>query len=173
MKNAEFNSLMRRVSNGDMTAMVPVYEEFYKKLQIVAIRILKNKVAAEDAASQTITDLIQDALNGKVNSVKYVSGYLCTRCRNIALKIKEHNKIFVELDDDEEVKAPDLIESVIGNADLTRAIVKLKDIEKEIGLMFYVYGYKIREISQELNMSEGTVKWQISNIKEKISKYFT
>lgn len=164
---------MGRVSKGDLSAIIPVYEEYYKKLQIVAIRILKNKAAAEDAASQAIIDLIEDAKNGKVNKIKYVSGYLCTRCKNIALKIKERSKIFVGFDETDEIDTPDLIESIIGNADLTQAIVELKDIEKEIGLLFYVYGYKIREVAMELNMPEGTVKWHISNIKKIFSKNFT
>lgn len=168
MNSAMFNSLIRRISNGDVSAIVPIYEEYYKKLQIVAIRILKNKAAAEDAASQAITDLIDGAKNGKIKKVKYVSGYLCTICKNIALKTKLRNSIFVDIENVNEIEAPDLIDSVIGNADLTRAVVGLKDIEREIGLLFYVYGYKIREISKELNIPEGTVKWRISNIKEKI-----
>lgn len=153
--------------------MASVYEEYYMKLRIVAVRILNDKAAAEDAASQTITDLIQDALNGKVKSVKYVSGYLCTRCKNIALKVKERNSVFESIEYIDELEMPDLIDSVLDGSDISRAIAKLKDIEREIGLMFYVYGYKIREISNELKMPDGTVKWHISKIKEKISKYFT
>ncbi len=148
--------------------MASVYEEYYMKLRIVAVRILNDKAAAEDAASQTITDLIQDALNGKVKSVKYVSGYLCTRCKNIALKVKERNSVFESIEYIDELEMPDLIDSVLDGSDISRAIAKLKDIEREIGLMFYVYGYKIREISNELKMPDGTVKWHISKINQNI-----
>ena len=173
MTNSVFNSIMRRVSDGDISAMAPVYEEYYKKLQVVAVRILKDRAAAEDAASQTFVDLINDAQNGKVKKVKYVSGYLCTRCKNIALKVKERNSVFESIENIDELEMPDLLDGILESSDIARVIAKLKDIEKEIGLMFYVYGYKIKEISNELKMPDGTVKWHISNIKEKISKYFT
>ncbi len=173
MTSSVFNTLMRRVHNGDISAMALVYEEYYKKLQVVAVRILKETAAAEDAASQTFVDLIRDAQNGKIKKVKYVSGYLCTRCKNIALKVKERNSIFESIENVDDLETVDLIDRILDGSDMVRAIAKLKDVEKEIGLMFYVYGYKIKEISIEQKMPEGTVKWHISNIKEKISKYFT
>lgn len=168
MKNTVFNTIIARISDGDISAAESIYNEYYKKLQIVAVRILKNIPAAEDAASQTILDLIEDAQNGKIGKVKYVSGYLCTISKNIALKMKERDKAFIELTDDNVTETPDLIDGIIGKSDLTRAIFELKDTEKEIGLMFYIYGYKIREIAVELNMPSGTVKWHIRNIKKKI-----
>lgn len=173
MKDGLFNALVYRISNGDMSAVVPIYNEYFKKLQVVAIRILKNKAAAEGAASQAFTDFINDAKNGKVGKVVYVSGYLCTRCKNVALKMKVRNNVFVDIENIEEPETADLVDSVIGNADLSRAMSCLKDAEREICLMFFVYGYKIKEISKELDMPDGTVKWHIKNIKKKISEFFT
>lgn len=47
---------------------------------------------------------------------------------------------------------------------------KLEDVEKTIVLLFYNDGYKVKEISQMLNMNENTVKTKLSRARKKIEK---
>ncbi len=73
--------------------------------------------------------------------------------------------VFIENDADWEINSEDIMKLVQSLPDATRAVFN----------MYIIEGYKHKEISEMLNISEGTSHWHLQNarklLKEKLTKY--
>lgn len=171
MNKTEFNYALGQIHKGNLSALEPIYTEYCAKLAITAKRILHDGALAEDAAADTFVKLIEYAKTHERPSIEQPGAYLYRAVKNAALDIYKKEKRSVALDNVEEDEAEDDID----NADrftLEQALKRLGKVEAEIATMFYFYGYKIKHISQELSMPEGTVKWTLSNIRKRLREVF-
>lgn len=124
----------------------------------------------EDAASTAIFKLIDYAKKQR-EYIKSPDAFMRTLVKHTALDMLRAERPFAELDEARYVQAPDDLSEVAAERnDVLHAIGQLGDSEREIAVMFYIYGIKIKEIADELEMPVGTVKWHLSQIRTKLSK---
>lgn len=169
MTGHKFNALLIRLSAGDMSALEPIYIEYHRRMSVDAGYIL-GASRGEDAASTAILKLIDYAKKHR-EYVKTPDAFMRTLVKHTAIDMLRAEKPFVELDDAEYVQSPeDLSDAAAERNDVILAIGQLDESEREIAVMFYIYGIKIKEIADELSMPVGTVKWHLSQIRTKLSK---
>ncbi len=152
-----------------MSALEPIFTEYYRKLEVTAISILRDKKDGQDAASEAMMRVISYAKNHDGFRVEHPAAFMYTTVRNIAYDMLDRGKRLVGLDSADDIAAD---ESLYDSAEVTAAILSLPKPEREVGVMFYIYGCKIREIADSLDMPPGTVKWHISKIKKLLSEKF-
>ena len=90
--------------------------------------------------------------------------------RNTAFDILKAERKFVSLDD---VKEPfvSIENKILNRVSVRDAIAKLPPTDFRVVEMFYLYRFKIKDIVEELELPEGTVKWRLKQCRKKLRKY--
>lgn len=168
MNKSTFARCLKRIREGDINGALPIYDEYYEKFKITAKSILHNDASAEDAASEAMLKIMQYARSTAEPIVENPGAYLYSVVKNVAYDMIDGNKRYSAIDETDECAAADV--DGAERAALKQALHGLGDNEFKIVTMFYFYGYKIKEISAALNMPEGTVKWRLTEIRNKLLK---
>lgn len=125
---------------------------------------------SEDAASTAIFKLIDYAKN----SCKYIkspNAFMRTLVKHTAIDMLRADSPFVELDKAENVPSPQgMPEELAERNAIMLAIGTLAEQEREIAVMFYIYGIKIKDVAEALNIPVGTVKWRLNQIRAKLAE---
>lgn len=172
--------IILKAQAGDSEACGLIYTQMYKRVYYLALRLTNNSEDAEDAAQETFISAF-NALNGLENPEAFESWLfqICSnRCRNLFRK----NSRLVALEEDEEGNTilDDMVdpnealipETAMQDAEQRRLIMEivkaLPQNQKECVFMFYFSGLGVKEIAEELNCSEGTVKSRLNYARQKI-----
>ena len=160
--------LLDNLTSGDVKAFTEIYHRYFGVLYVHAYKILGNDEEAKDAIQDVFSSLWTRRESITVSSS--LSSYLYTSVRNKVFDIFQHRKV--------ETKYTDSLRTFIDTGYvITDHRIREKElsahIEKEIAalpakmrLIFEMSrkSYNThREIAQELNLSEQTVKTQVNN----------
>lgn len=145
----------------------------YKKLMFyVANHILKDEHLAEDAVYHAFIKIIENFDKvGDVYCYKTKS-YIVTIVKNYAINLynKRKNHVTIPLEEIEYSIADEAV-SKIGEMDnLTKAVMKLPIIYKDVLILKYVQEFSNAEIAQTLDISEVTVRKRLERAKTKIQE---
>ena len=169
MTAEKFNSCIKKVKDGDIGAMAPVYQYFCRLLHFCAFGVLKNTSDAEDVVSELFSYIILHI--SKIKFIQAPRAWLLRSVRNrsIAFLKKRQKRInnsteYIE-DSIEDVKTGDLELKQLIN----KEVDKLKEKQKEIFKLHYIHGYKYKEISTIINCNENTIKTIVAQIKVKLA----
>ena len=153
MNYKRFNHLLLQVRDGNVSAIQPIYDEYYRSMYLTALNVLHNEEDAEDAASQAILELIEQVKLSENNIVvRYPSGYLQAIAKNKAKSILDSRKRFVDCKDIESAATLDVEDGVIDSSDIMTALFDLPEPEREIAKRFYLDEEKIKDIAKALDM---------------------
>lgn len=154
-----------------MAALEPIFAEYYPKLAAEARYMLADE--GEDAASTVMVKLVEYAksFDGGVDAVRCPDAFMRTLVKRTAIDMLRARKRLVGLDAADSVPSDADVESaVLGRNDALLGLWQLPDAEREIAVMHYIYGTKINDIADSLDIPIGTVKWRLSNIRKKMLK---
>lgn len=170
MTKETFNDCLLKIRTGDKHATEAIYNEYYEKFKFTAMFILHSESLSEDAASFALCKIFENAVSNKILSVEYPSSYMYKTIRNTAFDILKAERKFVSLDD---VKEPfvSIENKILNRVSVCDAIAKLPPTDFRIVEMFYLYRFKIKDIVEELELPEGTVKWRLKQCRKKLRKY--
>ena len=162
---------------GDKQAFNNVINAYERKLYIIARSRLSNNEDIKDAIQETIMfayinlKKLKDAT--KFNS--WITSILLNICKKIYNQ-KEEKELELSYDELEEnnihLKGDSDIKSLEENQSFFDIIDFLKPEDRTIISMYYLDGYKTREISIILKLNESTLRSRISSIKEKIRQRY-
>ena len=149
-----------------------IYEEYYQKVFAYINSRINNYYQAEDLCEDVFTKVIS-----KIDSFDESKSSLSTWIYNIAkntlidyyrTKHDQYELIdnYEYIEDDKPVSSTELI-------DLTNALDKLSQEEKDIIVLRYYEGYSLKEIAQKMSLSYGVVKLRhndaLNKMKEMLS----
>ena len=160
-----FNDLLRKIQQGDMSALEPIYSAYYKSMCNQALWIVHSKADAEDVASEAMMKLIRHAQSQSYEYIKDGGAFIHTLTRNTALDFLRKNKQTVELDDDIPVADGD---GGLDKLAIYDAMKNLSDLDFKIAELFYYYDCKIGTIAEDTRLSVSAVKWHLSEIRKKL-----
>lgn len=172
--------IILKAQAGDSEACGLIYTQMYKRVYYLALRLTNNSEDAEDAAQETFISAF-NALNGLENPEAFESWLfqICSnRCRNLLRKNsrlvaleedEEGNTILDDMVDPNEALIPETAMQDAEQRRLIMDIVKaLPQDQKECVFLFYFSNLSVKEIAEELNCSEGTVKSRLNYARQKI-----
>ncbi|WON92702.1 sigma-70 family RNA polymerase sigma factor [Sphingobacterium sp. UGAL515B_05] len=165
---------MRRstvVDNAKATVELDIsalYHEYWESLFKQMMRILLDEDEAADVVQQTFLDLLE--MKEKIPEIKSVKSFLFIMGRNLAfkkLRRKLLNDTYRDFYASQYKEASSLIEEWIVFKELDglieKEIDKLPNKMKEIFILSRHFELSHAEIAKKLNISDKTVKKQISN----------
>ncbi len=150
--------LMLRVASGDREAIGVLYDRFAPRLLAVGMRILRDRVEAEDALHDVFMEAWSRA-HQWVSTRGSVAAWLVVRMRSRCfdrLRVRDKSRRCVKLlaDQDVELRVP-----LEARPDaLASALDGLPEQQRTIVHMRFVLGLSFAECAQELEIPVGTAK---------------
>lgn len=171
MTNAELENCIRRLKEGDKSALDPLYRETSRGVFAVAYALLKDQAAAEDAMQETYVRFVQSVDHYKFESSP--QAYLGAISRNVCLNTlkKRSRELSVDAGESEYLYGTAEPDTRIEQQDqLEKLLLVLNEDERKILLMKVYGGYKHREIAELLGKPLGTVLWLYNRALGKLKK---
>lgn len=163
-------NLVEEAKLGNNEAFEQLIEENKLKMYKVAKSILKN----EDDVCDAIQNALMSAYTNinKLQNNQFFSTWLIriliNKCYDIANK---NQKLYSNVTDIDEYNTNDnlkLYDSYDSESLVENVLTKIEDDLKTITVLYYYNDYNISEISQILDIPEGTVKSRLSRARSKI-----
>ena len=176
-----YESLVNRIRNKEEHAITEFYNEFYKDVYYVCLKITENDKDAEDVAQEVLFRAINKI--NLLHSPEGLPAWLRTIANNLSINYIKKNRKFDIVDnypeDEEEIfkdrsaeeKTP---EDVVADNEVSEILLgmidKLPKEQKITLFMFYFEEMSVREISEAMDCSEATVRSRINYAKKALRK---
>ncbi|MGZ9583074.1 RNA polymerase sigma factor [Paenibacillus marinisediminis] len=154
---------IKAIAVGDTDALKDLYDELRYIVYSVALSILRKKSSAEDVLQDTFVRVYEKAATYK--SGTNAKAWVISIARNLAYDaLRRDKREFTNEIDEEPIGTKSSFNStetiVLHRLELTEALFRLGEIERQIVVMHLVAGLKHSEISEELGIPAGTVRWK-------------
>jgi RNA polymerase sigma-70 factor (ECF subfamily) len=185
MTDEEFSLCMQRMSKGDRDALREVYEAYLKLIYALCLSKLKHKESAEDVTSEFFIRLYNSAAtyDGRGNHKAWISTIARNMCIDYIRKNSREITILDAPDEDgnvREVEDPGGTETGSGfetavdnKLTLEKAMKILNEKEKQVINMKVAGGMTFKEISEALEMPQGTVSWHYNEAIKKLRRFLS
>lgn len=171
MKEPDKDIIVSKLRSRDDSAITELFDAFYENLYLFAEKFIYDKDKAHDLVQDVFVKIWEDS--SKIEFDKSVRYYLFTsvknKCLNYLRKLKiedKNNRKYLEAYIDSHTVG------MIDNDELIGTIKSIiEDLPQQCRYIYKLrvfYGYKYREIAEDLGVSESTVKVQISRANAKI-----
>lgn len=176
MGTEEFNRLLGRIKY-DKNALGEIYDFYYSRTVLsLSMRYSKNLV--EDAVQQFFLNLLKAE---RFNFIRYPASWIYRSCDNlIRQRLGDKELAFSQLedlDDNDKIVANvcdptvDIVERVFEHEGVRKLFDNIDDFTtKKIFFMYYMQGYNLREVAENLHMKNSTVKQRHVRCIRKLSK---
>ncbi|MBI2282002.1 MAG: RNA polymerase sigma factor [Bacteroidetes bacterium] len=169
------HTIIKGCINGDRKSQKELYKLYYSKMMNVCFRYAKN---ADDAQ-----DLLQDGFVKVFSHLKSYDfkgsfeGWIRKIMVNTAIDFYRKNKGIYFIEDEDNfilettrVESADSIYGKFGVDEIMNAIQQLSPVYKAVFNMYVIDGYQHKEIAEQLNISEGTSKSNLSKAKQNLQE---
>ena len=164
--NELHNDLIDRCMVGDIKAQYSLYKLFSKSLYNVAMRFMNNKMDADEVVQDTFITAFNKITDfeGKGAFGQWLKKIAINNCISVLRKRKIH------FDDIDQINlSDDPVDAVDDSVDpkfVHQAIRELPDKARIVLNLYALEGYKHKEISKILGISESTSKTQYKRAKQ-------
>lgn len=160
------DALLQRAARGDETAFEQLYGACCKKLYATAYYILKNEALAEEVLQEACIKIWNNASRfdaGKASALTWMNRIVRNRALDVLRSQKSRpTEIASEWEGPEhasENPGPlDLTDIAVSSEALSRCLDVLKEQQREVILMAYLYGHTHDELSRITGSPLGTIK---------------
>ena len=147
-----------------------MYEKYATDVLRVAYYYLGNRELAEDVTQDVFVKLLTNRPSLEEGREKaWLLKVALNRCRDL-WRSSWIKKVVLGHPGFECFPAPDMIGQLADQQTLSEAVSRLKPEFKEVVLLFYYQGYSVSEISEMLDIAEGTVSSRLSRARDKLQK---
>lgn len=165
------NMLIKKAKSGDKQAFSEIISFFEQDLYKIAKTRLKEEEDIYDAIQETIIT-IYESINklSKVSSFKsWMIKILINKCNDIYRKNNNFKNVINSISECDNYVSTDINNDLnIGFDDL---IKPLNYEERVIVILYYMEGYKTREISEILKIKHNTVRSMLLRAKSKLKDF--
>ena len=160
--------LVKKAKRGDAEAFIDLIEQNKQSMYKVARGFLRDEEDVADAMAETV--LICYEKIGTLRQSAYFKTWmiriLINQCKDMIRKQKKSLPIEI-IPETESSKGED------GIREFRELIEPLKEKDRSIFTLYYVYGLKIKEIAEYMEMNENTVTSHLRRGKEALREEFT
>ena len=165
-QNEIHKDLINRCRNGDIKAQYNIYKLYSKGLYNIAMRFVKNKMDADEVVQDTFITAFRKI--GEYEGKGAFGQWLKRIAINNSISVLRNRKVIFNYIDEINLASEDS-EEVDENLDpeiVHNAIKELPDKARTILNLYALEGYKHREISEILGITESTSKTQYKRAKQ-------
>ncbi|NND06940.1 MAG: RNA polymerase sigma factor [Saprospiraceae bacterium] len=169
--HTQHDQLARRCIDGDRHAQFELYKLYSKAMFNVCLRILGNRVEAEDELQNAFIDVFAKLSSFRFESSvgAWIKRIVVNQCINA---LKKKRVIFFELQNNQpEVESDEYKPEADKSQEIAKirtAVSQLPDGYRTIFSLYAMEGYDHQEISQILDISVGTSKSQYSRARQRL-----
>jgi RNA polymerase sigma-70 factor (ECF subfamily) len=165
--------LLERIAGGDEGAFKELYELCSRSVYSYILRILQDKIMAEDVQIEVFTQVWKGA--GSFRGQSQVKTWIFGIARNLSLNELRKRKNHLNIDDFSNLSDPHQPE--IGNSDqgglIKQAMAKISLKHREILDLVFFHEMRYEEIAFVLKISVNTVKTRVFYAKEALKRKMT
>ena len=151
---AREDELFKRLNNGDHTALDELIRIYYPEILRYCLWHTSNRQTAEDAAQETFLKAVR-YLDGYAHQGKF-RAYLYKIAVNTCTDVWRQNKNPVPSASEQYIESG--FEQAESDISMKKLLGTLPDRQRELVILRYVHGFKIREISDILHEPLRTVQ---------------
>ncbi len=172
----DVTDLISQCQNGNKEAFGQLMEPFIQKAFRISFSIVCSKESAEDAVQNSLLEAYKNIMSGKSFQTFESWFYSLVASRSIdVVRKSSREKQHVDLHEmfelmDHASQPLDVVLEKEESAGLLENILNLPDKERMIIILYYYQELSIREISNLLKKSEGTVKMRIHRGRKRLKK---
>jgi RNA polymerase sigma-70 factor (family 1) len=158
--------LFRRLGSDDQQAFTTLFHEYNASLQVAVTKLIKSSERAREIIQDVFLKLWLN--RNKVSEMQNPQGWLFTVASNLcfdALRQQARQPVMAEVNEDEMQAGMDpsiLLESKEMQEMINEAVDKLPGARKQIFDLSRRSGLNRKQIAEQLNISEHTVKNQLT-----------
>ena len=168
-------SIIERIQQGDALAYEHVYQAFYSKLYNFAYDFIYED--AHEIVQNSLLKLWEN--RASIHEIQNLQAYLYKSVRNSCLNFIRRQSTFKKYQTEAAINLKELEMSFFANEideklerSLHDALDKIPEKRKKVFFMHFIEGYKAKEISEELNISERTVHTHVYKAMKSLKDYF-
>lgn len=171
LSKKQVTQLVNGCIGNERSAQESLYRHFYAQMLRICYRYLKTNDLAQEAVNEGFLKVFQniktyDAYKGELGA------WICTIIIRTAIDYnRKEFKFFTEDFDDQDTDDFFLEPSVLSKLyaeDLLKTIQQLPDATRVIFNLSVIDGYSHKEISTQLNITEGTSRWHLAEGKKRL-----
>ncbi|MDN5202561.1 RNA polymerase sigma factor [Fulvivirgaceae bacterium BMA10] len=165
------DQLIAGCCKGDRKSQWELYDHFSKKMMVICMRYSKGTQEAEDILQEAFIKVFKNIKNFKRESSLFY--WIKRIVINTALNHQRSKLYLYPMVDVTELKHQAEREVLLSHIELNDLLEMVQSLPTGCQVIFNLYaieGYKHKEISKMLNISEGTSKSQYARAKELLQK---
>ena len=171
LSKKQVTKLVNGCIGNERTAQENLYKHFYAKMLRICYRYLKTNDLAQEAVNEGFLKVFQniktyDAQKGDLGA------WICTIIIRTAIDYNRKEFKFFTEDYNDQDEGDFFLEPVILSKlyaeDILKTIQQLPDATRVIFNLSVIDGYSHKEISTQLNITEGTSRWHLAEGKKKL-----
>jgi len=171
LSKKQVTQLVKNCIGNERSAQESLYRHFYAQMLRICYRYLKTNDLAQEAVNEGFLKVFQnikayDAQKGDLGA------WVCTIIIRTAIDYnRKEFKFFTEDFNDQNegdfFLEPSILSKLYAD-DLLKVIQQLPDATRVIFNLSVIDGYSHKEISTQLNITEGTSRWHLADGKKKL-----
>jgi len=171
LSKKQVTKLVNGCIGNERTAQENLYKHFYAQMLHICYRYLKTNDLAQEAVNEGFLKVFQniktyDAQKGDLGA------WICTIIIRTAIDYNRKEFKFFTEDYNDQDEGDFFLEPVILSKlyaeDILKTIQQLPDATRVIFNLSVIDGYSHKEISTQLNITEGTSRWHLAEGKKKL-----
>jgi len=145
------------------------YKANYSRLMLVILRYVSNESDAKIVINDSFMKIFKSfkTLNDASKILPWTASIARYTALDYVRKSIKYESKHIEIEENHTVTLNRALES-LSIDEILRQIHSLKDKERIVFSMYAIDGYKHREISDILNISEGTSKWYLNQARNNL-----
>lgn len=168
----DIDQLIQGCLANERKAQYSLYQQFYGFAMNIALRYSRDEHDAADILSQAFVKVFKsiksfDSSKGSFHS--WLKGIVVNEGLD-HIKGRSRFSENVELETVPEPSINNAIIAEMGAEEIMEIIKKLPPATHAVFVLYVVEGYNHREIAQQMNISEGTSKWHLSEARKTLQK---
>lgn len=169
--------VIQECAGDNRLAQEKLYRKFYTPLFLLCKRFFANDHDALECLNDGMVKVFKK-IGGFQKEKGELFNWIYTIIRNTALdKLKNNRTVYIiEMNESfEPVFEEDFLETLEWK-DIYKLLDVLTPATRVVCVLYYIEGFKIKEISEKLSLNTGTIKWHLSetrrNLKSVLKNYY-
>ena len=171
--NQHINQLLERCKNGDNSAQMQIYKDYYRAMYNTSLRILKDEFEAEDVMQEAFLTAFTklDTFIGEVTFGAWLKRIVINKSLTQLKKNNKYQDVKMEVISDTKDETDDAVNySDLHASKVVEKLNSLKDNYRIVLNLNLIEGYDYEEISPILGFTNENVRTTISRAKKKLKQ---